>query len=60
MALLEIAEIQPGNSILDLGCGVGANGILATDRAGKDAAVAFVDSNLRAIALSGAMPATTA
>jgi 16S rRNA G1207 methylase RsmC len=51
-ALLEIAEIAPGNAILDLGCGVGANGVLATDRAGLDAVVTFVDSNLRAIALA--------
>jgi len=51
-ALLEIARIEPGNAILDLGCGVGANGILATDRAGKEAMVAFVDSNLRAIAVT--------
>lgn len=51
-ALLEVAEIQPGNAILDLGCGVGTNGILASDRAGKDASIAFVDSNVRAIGLT--------
>jgi 23S rRNA (guanine1835-N2)-methyltransferase len=50
-ALLEVAAIQPGDVILDLGCGTGTNGILATDRAGLDAPITFVDSNLRAIAL---------
>jgi 16S rRNA G1207 methylase RsmC len=50
-ALLELAEIHPGNAILDLGCGVGTNGILAADRAGLDATITFVDSNLRAIAV---------
>jgi 16S rRNA (guanine1207-N2)-methyltransferase len=51
-ALLEVAEIHPGNSILDLGCGVGTNGIIAADRAGADAPITFVDSNTRAIALA--------
>lgn len=51
-ALLEIAEIQKGNTILDLGCGVGTNGILAADRAGLDVSIMFVDSNVRAIALA--------
>jgi 16S rRNA (guanine1207-N2)-methyltransferase len=51
-ALLEVAEIHPGNAILDLGCGVGTNGIIAADRAGLDAPITFVDSNVRAIALA--------
>ena len=51
-ALLEVAEIQRGNAILDLGCGVGANGVLAADRAGLDAIITFVDSNVRAITLA--------
>jgi 16S rRNA (guanine1207-N2)-methyltransferase len=51
-ALLEIAEINPGNAILDLGCGVGTNGVLASDRAGTDSPITFVDSNLRAIRLA--------
>lgn len=51
-ALLEIAEIQTGNAVLDLGCGVGTNGIIAADRAGADTPITFVDSNVRAIALA--------
>ena len=51
-AMLEVAEIYPGNSVLDLGCGPGANGVLAADRAGADASITFVDSNVRAIALA--------
>ena len=51
-ALLEIAEIHSGDSILDLGCGVGTNGVLATDRAGSESAVTFVDSNVRAVQLT--------
>jgi 16S rRNA G1207 methylase RsmC len=51
-ALLEVAEIRLGDHILDLGCGPGANGILAMDRAGPDARVTFLDSNVRATALA--------
>jgi 16S rRNA G1207 methylase RsmC len=51
-AMLEIAEVRPGDRLLDLGCGPGANGILAMDRAGPDGHVTFVDSNVRATALA--------
>ena len=51
-AMLEVAEVRPGDRVLDLGCGPGANGILAMDRAGPDGHVTFVDSNVRAIALA--------
>jgi 23S rRNA (guanine1835-N2)-methyltransferase len=51
-AMMEVADIRPGDAILDLGCGVGANGVLAADRAGLDASITFVDSNLRAVALA--------
>ena len=50
--MLEIAEVRSGDRVLDLGCGPGANGILAMDRAGPDGHVAFVDSNIRAMALA--------
>jgi 23S rRNA (guanine1835-N2)-methyltransferase len=53
-ALLEIAELLPGQSVLDLGCGVGTNGVLAADRTGADAPITFVDSNVRAVALTEA------
>ncbi len=51
-ALVETAEIHPGDRIVDLGCGCGTNGILAAQRCGPDGFVAFVDSNVRAIALT--------
>jgi 23S rRNA (guanine1835-N2)-methyltransferase len=51
-ALLEVADIHHGDAILDLGCGAGANGVLAADRAGLDATIVFVDSNVRAIVLA--------
>jgi len=51
-AMLEVADVRPGDRILDLGCGPGANGILATDRAGPTGHVTFVDSNVRAIQLA--------
>jgi 16S rRNA (guanine1207-N2)-methyltransferase len=51
-AMLEVAEVRPGDRVLDLGCGPGANGILAMDRAGPDGHITFVDSNVRAIALA--------
>lgn len=51
-ALLEVAEVRSGDRILDLGCGPGANGILAMDRAGPDGHVTFVDSNVRATAIA--------
>ena len=51
-ALLEAAEIKPGDRVLDLGCGVGSVGVLAMDRAGAEGHVTFVDSNVRALAVS--------
>src|SRR5262249_6771317 len=51
-AMLEVADVRPGERVLDLGCGPGANGVLATDRAGPRAHVTFLDSNVRAVALA--------
>ncbi|MCS6865318.1 MAG: methyltransferase [Gemmataceae bacterium] len=51
-AMLEVAEIHPGNHILDLGCGNGAVGCLAWSKAAPEGHVTFIDSNLRAIALA--------
>lgn len=50
--MLECAEIKPNEAVLDLGCGLGANGVLAADRSGLDAPVTFLDSNVRAISLA--------
>jgi 16S rRNA (guanine1207-N2)-methyltransferase len=49
-ALIETMEIQPGDRVLDLGCGVGTNGIFAARRGAGE--VVFVDSNARALALA--------
>jgi 16S rRNA (guanine1207-N2)-methyltransferase len=51
-ALVETMEIEPGNRVLDLGCGCGTNGIFAGLRAGADGFTVFVDSNVRAAALA--------
>lgn len=51
-ALLTAAEIQPGERILDLGCGAGATGIAAIRRALPGGHVTFVDSNVRAVSLA--------
>jgi 16S rRNA G1207 methylase RsmC len=51
-AMLEVAEINPGDHVLDMGCGNGAVGCLASARAGPAGTVTFVDSNVRAIALT--------
>jgi 16S rRNA (guanine1207-N2)-methyltransferase len=51
-ALVETTEIQPGDRILDMGCGRGTNGIFAGRRSGPTGSVAFVDSNLRAVVLA--------
>jgi 16S rRNA G1207 methylase RsmC len=51
-ALTEVMELEAGQRVLDLGCGVGTNGILAARQVGPTGFVAFADSNVRAIALA--------
>jgi 16S rRNA (guanine1207-N2)-methyltransferase len=51
-ALVETMDVQPGKRVLDLGCGCGTNGIFAGLAAGPDGFTAFVDSNVRAVALA--------
>jgi 16S rRNA (guanine1207-N2)-methyltransferase len=51
-ALVEVARIEQGDRVLDLGCGCGTNGVFASQRAGADGFVGFVDSNQRALALA--------
>ena len=51
-AMLEVADIRPGDRVLDMGCGNGAVGCLASPRVGPTGSVTFVDSNARAVALA--------
>jgi 16S rRNA (guanine1207-N2)-methyltransferase len=51
-ALCEVMEVEPGDRVLDLGCGVGTNGVFAAQQTGPTGYIAFVDSNVRAIALT--------
>lgn len=51
-AMAEVAEVRPGDAVLDLGSGNGAVGCLLGGLAGPTGSVTFVDSNLRALALS--------
>jgi 23S rRNA (guanine1835-N2)-methyltransferase len=51
-ALTEVMEVRPGDRIVDIGCGCGTNGVFAALQAGPEGHVAFVDSNVRALALA--------
>jgi 16S rRNA (guanine1207-N2)-methyltransferase len=51
-ALMTAAEIAPGDRVLDMGCGAGAAGLAAAQKVGSTGFVAFVDSNVRAVALA--------
>jgi 16S rRNA (guanine1207-N2)-methyltransferase len=51
-ALAEVMEVETGDRVLDIGCGVGTNGVFAALRAGPEGFIAFVDSNARAAALA--------
>ena len=51
-ALVECSRLDPGESVLDLGCGTGAVGILASDYVGPTGKITFADSNVRAITMA--------
>jgi len=51
-ALVETMEVRSGEQVLDIGCGCGTNGVWAARLAGPEGGVAFIDSNLRAVALA--------
>jgi 16S rRNA (guanine1207-N2)-methyltransferase len=51
-ALMEVVHVEPGARVVDIGCGVGTNGVIAGLRAGPGGRVTFIDSNVRALALA--------
>jgi 16S rRNA (guanine1207-N2)-methyltransferase len=51
-AVAETMHVEPGDRVLDVGCGCGSNGIFAARLSGLDSRVVFVDSNLRAVTLT--------
>ncbi|MBX9584309.1 MAG: methyltransferase [Gemmataceae bacterium] len=58
-AMVEVADMRPGDSVLDLGCGNGAVDCLLGGVVGPQGSVTFVDSNLRAVALAELNAATS-
>jgi 16S rRNA (guanine1207-N2)-methyltransferase len=51
-AMLEVADVRPGDKVLDMGCGCGAVGCLASPQCGPTGEITFVDSSVRAIKLT--------
>jgi 23S rRNA (guanine1835-N2)-methyltransferase len=51
-ALVETMIVEPGERVLDIGCGCGTNGIFASQQTGAEGEITFIDSNLRAVALT--------
>ena len=51
-AMIEVTDVQPGQRVLDMGCGNGSVGCLIAPAVGPTGEIVFVDSSARAIALT--------
>ncbi len=51
-AMLEVADVRPGDKVLDMGCGNGVVGCLVSPQCGATGRVTFVDSSARAVKLA--------
>lgn len=51
-AMLDVADVRPGDKVLDMGCGAGVVGCLASQQCGPTGRITFVDSSARAVKLS--------
>jgi len=51
-AMLEVADVRTGDKVLDMGCGAGAVGCLASQQCGPTGRITFVDSSARAVKLA--------
>lgn len=52
-SMLDVLETRSGDRIVELGCGVGAVGIIAALRSGPHTHLTLADSNVRAVSLAG-------
>lgn len=59
-ALLDAAELRPGERVLDIACGTGVVTRLAAERVGPDGAVAGVDINPAMLAVARSVPSSGA
>jgi ubiquinone/menaquinone biosynthesis C-methylase UbiE len=59
-ALLDAAELDPGDRVLDVACGTGLVARLAAERVGRDGAVAGLDINPAMLAVARSVPSSGA
>lgn len=59
-ALLDAAELRPGDRVLDVACGTGVVTRLAAERVGPDGAVAGLDINPAMLAVARSVPSSGA